>query len=414
MEFLTHIQCDQFDTFVSHHPYSHYMKLSSWAKYKSQTEGAIIHYVGLQEHHTLIATALLLEKQEKDISYFYCPWGLCTDYNSELVTRFFLQKIKEYAHTCEIDFVRIDLNVERKHHDLLGNDLDDGFNNEFVTDYFLEEGFKHKGYGYAYNGSWVNRFTLVIDIDKSLEDIKSSFDKPRKARVNNLSNQGLSTKIGTRSDLIYIALFEKQLSIQKGFKPKPLSHFEELMDNLKDSIVYYVTEFNIKHYIENIDHLLQTKKYKTDLKAAYFKREKQKEARIWLNKFGETVVVAAGMFVRVESKCWNLYTYNNKNFPTIHSSDSLHMFAIEDMKNHGVKAYDMVGFSGCTNKSDPYYGLYEYKSSFGPRFVEYLGEFDYIINEKRFQNYFKKKKLIKRLKNKFYAIKCRIKKTPLQ
>lgn len=411
MEFITHVDPVIFDNFVSLHPHSHYMKLSSWANHKRHTEGLIPHYIGLQEHHTLIATSLLLEKKTKDIHYFYCPWGLCTDYNSELVTRYFIQQIQKYITKQNADFLRIDFNVERRHHELSGNVIDDGFNNEFVTKLLIDEGFKHKGYGYAYNGSWVNRFTLVIDIDKPLPEIINHFEKRRKSKINHIGIQGLSTRLGTKDDLIYIALFEKQLSMQKGFKPKPLSYFENLVEDLEEQVVYYVTEFNIKQYIQNIEDLLQTKKYKLDLKAASYKKEEKEQAQVWLNKYGERVIVAAGLFMRLNTKCWDLYIYNNKNFPTIHSSDSLHMFAINDMKQHGVKEYDMVGFSGETNKSDPYYGLYEYKSSFGPRFVEYIGEFDFILNEKHYRSYFKKTNLLKRIKKKIYSILVKKKRT---
>ena len=52
--------------------------------------------------------------------------------------------------------------------------------------------------------------------------------------------------------------------------------------------------------------------------------------------------------------------------------DNLHRFAIEDMKNHGVLRYDMCGFSGVTEKSDPHYGLYDYKRSFGSVYTDYI------------------------------------------
>ena len=78
----------------------------------------------------------------------------------------------------------------------------------------------------------------------------------------------------------------------------------------------------------------------------------------------------------IRDRSWDLYTYNHKDFNFIKAVDNLHRFAIEDMKNHGVLRYDMCGFSGVTEKSDPHYGLYDYKRSFGSVYTERIGEFD--------------------------------------
>ena len=71
------------------------------------------------------------------------------------------------------------------------------------------------------------------------------------------------------------------------------------------------------------------------------------------------------------------------------------------MKNHGVTFYDMCGFSGSTEKSDPYFGLYDYKRSFGSQFYEQIGQFDMILNSKKTNFYNKGLHNVNRLKRKF-------------
>ena len=44
----------------------------------------------------------------------------------------------------------------------------------------------------------------------------------------------------------------------------------------------------------------------------------------------------------------------------------------------------MCGFSGLTNKDDPHYGLYSYKKSFGSQFIEHIGEFDYVYDDRQY------------------------------
>lgn len=405
MNFISEIDLTRFDDFVYKHHYSHYMKTSSWANYKHNCEKIIPHYVGLEENGNLIATALLLQKKTHFINYFYIPWGMCCDYENEKLTRYFLNNIKSYVHQYECDFLRIDLNVERIHHDLLGNPLNDNFSNEFVTNYFIDEKFKHKGYGYAYNGSWVNRFTLIIDISRPMNEIIESFDKRKQLYLRSMPEQGITTRVGTHDDLKYVALFEEHLSEIQGFKPKPVSYFEKLIDYLQDNAVIYVTEMDTTKYLDFIEKSLETKKVKADKTATTHKLKEYSEALNWKEKYGNKIVLASGIFARLDTKAWDLYIYSNKLFPMIHASDSFHAFAIEDMKNHGVLSYDMVGFSGVTKPTDPYYGLYKYKSSFNPRFVEYIGEFDYIFNDKKYQNYLKITRLLNRIRRKCNSVR---------
>ncbi|NLC95971.1 MAG: peptidoglycan bridge formation glycyltransferase FemA/FemB family protein, partial [Erysipelotrichaceae bacterium] len=114
--------------------------------------------------------------------------------------------------------------------------------------------------------------------------------------------------------------------------------------------------------------------------------------------------LASGLFLFSSSTSWDLYTYNRKSCNFLKPVDNLHYYAMQDMKLNKVKYYDMCGFSGSTDKSDPYYGLYSYKKSFNPEFTEYIGEFDFIINNLKYKTYLKIKKGFNRLYRKLNSI----------
>ena len=75
------------------------------------------------------------------------------------------------------------------------------------------------------------------------------------------------------------------------------------------------------------------------------------------------------------------------------------------MQNHGVTMYDMCGFSGVVDRKDPYFGLYDYKKSFGSEFTERIGEFDYVFHPKRKALWFKWDYNVRRVKRKLNRIK---------
>jgi len=64
----------------------------------------------------------------------------------------------------------------------------------------------------------------------------------------------------------------------------------------------------------------------------------------------------------------------------------------------------MVGFSGVIDKSDAYYGLYSYKRSFLPNYIEYIGEFDYVVNASLYSLFKRTEHLGKRIRRKISSL----------
>ncbi len=405
MNFINNIPITEFDAFVISHPYSHYMKTSAWGFYKQETENMIPHFVGLKQKNQLQATALILQKKIGPFSYFYIPWGMCVEYTNISLTTTFLKEIKKYVRTFNSIFLRIDLNVKRNNHKLNGEIIDDGFNQEYVTEYFKENGFKHKGYGYAYNGSWVNRFTLIKDLSEPLDQLVTKMDRNKKILYKTYEEKGIETKQGSINDLHYVSEFEKQLTKTQGFKPKSIAFFNTLFEHLKPYIQLYITTLHTKQYIKFIETQLNSKNIQNDPKAILAKENELIKAKQLNQQYGDSIVLAVGVFVKLNDKSWDLYTYNNKNFAYLRSPDILHLNVMQKMQEQGVTSYDFVGFSGETKESDPYYGLYVFKSKFLPEYTEYLGEFDDIIQPGLYKLYIKSLKQIKRVKRKYFALK---------
>ena len=155
--------------------------------------------------------------------------------------------LKEYALKNQVQFLRVDPNVIRCHRTITGDPVDDGFSNECVTEELKELGYTHKGYGYAYNGSWTNRYTLFVDLNKDMKDVIAGYAKPRKTALNRHAVIGVSTRIGNADDLPSLMDFEVQLSEQDGFKPHSRKFFEALLESFGEHAVIYVKESRRTH-----------------------------------------------------------------------------------------------------------------------------------------------------------------------
>ena len=407
MQFVINLDPIEVDSFVENHPYGHYMKTSFWAEYKKITEGYQAIYVGIKDKDMLVATAVILKKRAwfSLSPYLYIPTGMCIDYQNINYLAFFLDSLIDFANSQNVSFLRIDPNVLRCHRTIQGDRIDDGFNNEWLNNYLIDKGFKHKGYGYAYNGSWLNRYTLMIDITIPTERIIAKFNKSKQNVLKRHELMGVKTRYGHGDELNYLVDFEWDLTKTQGFKPHKLAFFQTLTKTLDNHACYYVTEVDINIQIKNLTHEINSNKYRKDPEALQAKKIELQKAQQLINRFGSKVVIAAGLFVVYGKRSWDLYTYNHKEFNNYKATDNLHTFVIKDMKNKGVELYDMVGFSGITSKDDPYYGLYDYKRSFASDFYEYIGEFDYVIKTKAYRNFKYILYQIKRFRRKWFSIR---------
>ncbi|MCI5774427.1 MAG: aminoacyltransferase [Erysipelotrichaceae bacterium] len=381
-----------FDDFVKNSPYVHYMKTSMWAKVK-KSQGFKAHYIGFYLNDELIGTALGLENNYLHSRYLYVPNGMCIDYENQELLVNCLNLLKAYAAKLHLTFLRIDPNVQRCPRDILGNQLP-GFDHDNITQAIIANGFVHKGYNFAYDGSWYNRYSLAIDLSDDITNIKKRFNKQKINSLNRHQIIGLTTHIGNAQDLPYLSEFEKQLSSIQGFKPNKIAYFKNILDAFGKYARLYVTTLDIQTMIDGLQTELNSKKYAKDPEAKAAKeKELAKALQLKTQYKNNEIVIACGLFLFYGHKSWDLYTYNHKDFNYLKPVDNLHWFAINDLKANGVTFYDMCGFSGFTNKDDPHYGLYNYKRSFGSTFIENIGEFDMIYKPWQYK-LFKKEKVL--------------------
>ena len=403
LRFITDAQLDRF---VAGSHYVHYMKTSSWGRFKQKTEGSRYQCLGFYEQDELRATAMAIHHSFLGHHYVYVPKGPCLDYEDDELRREVLNCLIAYAKNHKAQFLRIDPDVIRVSRDITGNQIP-GIDHEYITEDIKRMGFVHRGYNYAYDGSWTNRYTLIIDIDRTEEEITAGFSRQRRTSLNRHRISGVATRLGTADDIPALMNFEAMLARQDGFHPHSSEFFQSLLQCFEGNACFYITEIDLDVMIRGIEDELASKKYRKDPEAKAAKEKDLAHAAQLKETYGSSLPIAAGIFLYYGDMSWDLYTYNHKEFNFIKPVDNLHAFAITDMKSRGIKRYDMCGFSGVTAKDDPEYGLYSYKRSFGPDYIEQIGEFDYIYRPSAYARFKKEKSLEVRARHKYWRIRYR-------
>ena len=134
---------------------------------------------------------------------------------------------------------------------------------------------------------------------------------------------------------------------------RTLSYYQTLKDKLKDIIRMCLVYLDKEKFLDDIDN----GKYTID----------EKVLAIVKNDERDMIPISAGIFI-----------FDKDRFNYVYKlQEEMIKYAIEKKMNY----YDFGGISGNFTPGTPEYGVYEYKRGYGGFVIEYIGEFDLIINK---------------------------------
>lgn len=384
MIFDKSITASELDNFVYNQDYSHYMHASNFAMFKHNEEHCAIHYTALKSGDEIVATAIVLEYKEPLIgSYMYIPCGICMDYSNTALFKEYSDYLLEFAKEQHAFSLFLDPNVIRQEHTLDGEVIEDGVNNEALTQFLIGLGYQHHGYTYGYDGSKRNRYTLLLDIDKEYSELLKAMPKTKQALLKRQSKLAVSVIPRKKEIAGNLALYARQLAQIQKFTPHTKEYFEHLFDVYDGHCYGYEAIIDFKEQITLLEAELASNKYAKDKSARESAELNLAKTKENLLKYGNQASLGVAFYVTCNSTSYNLFNYVNKDLISYHGTDIIHNHVIQEMQERGIKHYDLVGFSGVVDKNDAFYGLYEYKKSFNPNFIEHIGEFCYVFSDSR-------------------------------
>ncbi len=416
MKFIENVDPERFDAFAIAHPLNHYSKTSRFIEFKNDEykKGELL---GVEDNEgNLIASAVMLHKKTKFPigQYSYVQYGFNLDIENRELISYFAAKLREYAKKKGSFFLRMDFNVTRLQHEKDGTLTEGGFNHEYVTELLQKEQFTHLGYNYGYSGNWMSRYTYRLNLDQPwkqvLKGIKrcNTYDSKNKQRC-------VTVRHGSIDELDILVNSEEELSEKLGFKPKDAAYFRRLWKCYEPFIHYYVVETNFhqaklsleKLIAENEEKLaiLKDEKKKTPLEQSNtaMRREINEIVEKGLDK-DVTVPLGAKLIIMQGVNVWNVNMYTTKTLMNFRAAFALHRFGIEELYNLGAKTDDFEGISGSLDPNDMYYGQQDFKKSFGGDFLEFLGEFDAVLNDGTYRFWLKTDDFYRRARRKIRYI----------
>ena len=369
-----------FDDFVTNSPYAHFQKTSAWGEYRVNYCGDIAYLMGgAFENDALIATALITITHRKGIGRVaYIPFGFCLDYSNKKLIHVFVEAIHKWLKPYKVTCLKVDFNVKRCQHAIDGSVID-GENNEWLTDFLQSIGFKHRGYNYAYDGSWSNRFTLIAPI--SSERYEKTIQKRLLQGVNRQLKTGMVVRDGTDADLVDFVRAAQSLGNEKNFTAFDQDYFKHYIDAMKPYSIFKVAEMDYQNRVAIYEQELASSKVRKnpELLASIEKRYQEALNDVANGKSKE--IMGGAIYMHIGNMLFDPYIYTFKESNEFKAAGCLHIVTAREYVEKGADYLDFIGFAGNTDPNDPYYGLYDFKSKFGSEYVEYIGEFDYVYKK---------------------------------
>jgi femAB family protein len=394
------LEKDEYEKFVKTNPYkSHFLQSYDWGELSKGERGLTPYYLGLNDKGKIVGATLLLKKSlPLGLCYLYAPRGYVINFSETKILDKFTEEIVKFAKRKKAIYVKIDPDIIWKKEDYKGEVTEVESKDKKIYNELLKLGYKHMGFTKNFETAQP-RYTFRIDLNQSMEEIESHFSKTTKQRIAKSLKLKTKVEIGTEKDLPTFYHLMMLTESRKDFVSYGIDYYKTLYKlfnednkatlflgkvNIKDSLEVLTSDLvEVKKKIEELPKENMSKSAKNKLKELTRQKENlEKEVEkysTYLKEYGEEVTLSAHMILEYGDKAWVLYAGNHNILTETYVNYHTYYEHLKFCKDRGLKIYDQFGTIGDLRKDNPRLGLHEFKKKFGGDYVEFMGEFDYVI-----------------------------------
>ena len=381
----------EFDKFARNHPLSSYHQTSSYAMFQSE-QGFDYDLLGLIDNNNeIVAASLILTKKINFLyGYGYAPKGFLMNYYDESIIKEFTKLLKKHYYNKNIAFIKINPEIEIGQINFDSKTIT--YNkNKNIANTLLKYNFKKMNTKKLFETKIPNFNSIVIlknyEFNKLCKNTRNKIHKSKKS--------GIYLEKGTREDIRTLYEFFKMK------KNRPLSYYLNYYNSFskKDEIDIFLLKIDFEKCLINLREKYQ-KELETNNKLVEkvlknpspenLKRKLASDKN--LNSYNENLAIATQNLAAHKELCiGGVITIKHKNrinilissydkkFKQYSPNYYLH-YALFEYYKKDFDFIDLNGITGDFSNKNPYKGLNEFKQGFNPVSFEYIGEYDFIIN----------------------------------
>lgn len=360
------LTCEEFKKIEKKQKKYNFYQTVSWANVK-KTTGWESYYVGVFDGKKNLGIALLLAKKILNKKMFYIPRGPLLDYDNFSLLEFFFNNLKLFVKSKGGFTIKIDPYILYQEHDRDGNPI--GESNDKIISQLKSLGFVHRGFTIGYTDEAQFRWSYVLNIkDKKFDDLKKDMNQRCRRCLKMCYKYPLVVREVNEDNFIEFKKIMEHTANRQNHFDRSMDYYKNLAKYLGDDVVMVIVYLDKEKYLEE---------FKDDKLYEEIKKEQS-----------EFVPITAGVFMYDWDRLNYAYGGTYSKYMHFMAQYRMQFEMIKRAMEKKLPLYDFGGISGDFNPDSDNYGVYEFKRGFGGNVVEYIGEFDLVV-DKLFNSFYK-------------------------
>ncbi len=397
---------EEFDNFAYKHKYSTYYQTSAYAE-TSRYEGLNTFYIGFVQDNELVGATLFLHKTiYLHYKYAYAPRGFLIDYTDSKLVKNVTMGLINLLRKQRYAFIKIDPPIICSERDNKGNVI--YFSNTInqILDTLKSNNYIHMGFN-KYFENYKPRLNAFVNLNYDIKTLYNNISKDAKTKIEESVLSGLEVSIDKTGNIdeLYKFIGFKNRKRRKRYYQGMYNNFSR--NNAMD--IFFIN-VNTDKYLTNMKQKYDIEAMKNDELASFVQdlsitgSEKQriindkmksderlnfyKNELIYATKLSRTnpdyVTIGAGFTIKhnngvdlIIDSYLDEYLKFNPRYVFIWE-------LIKKYKNEGFMYINLNGVVGDFGREDlgKYQTLNAPRLSFNSTIIEYIGEFDLVINQR--------------------------------
>lgn len=408
---IVHLTEEVFDAYASSHKYRSFYQTSAYGTLMKK-HGFIVDYLGFMNNQDQIIGASLILYRKFFMHYFYAyaPSGFLIDYTNYDVVRELTEKLRKNLYAKHCVFFRIDPPIHCSERDPKGNII--SYNPEInsVLHVLQTCGYKHKGFNLFFESTKA-RWNAIVKLHATNDKLFKNFNKQTRNKINKADKSGVVVYKVSPQELPIFYEFIKRKHYRN------LNYYQQLMDCFGDNAELYLAKIDVNKYVSrskdayekalDVSDQLSEKVQDMSVRARNFQKvisRKMEADKVLAQEQGnlarsttlfqekpDGVVIGGAIIIKQGDAAYLLIEGFNQKYRLFNPNYFLKWELIKMLNSEKYQYFNLNAIVGEFVKKNKYSGLNEMKLGFSSSAIEYIGEFDYILNPLIYKFYLKNK-----------------------
>jgi peptidoglycan pentaglycine glycine transferase (the first glycine) len=382
----------EFDDYAKTHPLGNYHQTSSYAMFASE-QGYEYDLLGFTDDQGNIkaASLILYKKLGMFNRYGYAPKGFLIDYHDTELVKEFTKAIKKYYYKKNFAFIKINPEISVGTMDYKKKLIN------YNQNHILESTLRGLNFKKLTSNK---RFETKVPIYNAIQVLKNTnlktVSKNTRNKIRKGMKNGLYLEKSNRDgiDILYPFI--------KNKKNHSIYHYYNYYNafSRNNDIDIFLVKINFEDCLINMRERYEEELEKNNkivnhvmVNPSKENLRRKLESDTVLNTIKDNIAIATNglaqnkeqyiagaITIKYKNRVYILISGYDKNFKKFSPNYFLHYQLIEYYKQD-FDFIDLNGITGDFTAENPYKGLDEFKLGFNPYAFEYIGEYDFIIND---------------------------------